>query len=150
MYKPFRYYKSHLHGYPCQWSFKDSTFPEINEFFKDCTEEDWKDPNNDNTSESARQAWGWILEEIEFALRFEYDNEKLADVDMDNPDYDKTYTETTDKQLKRSYTFEAWRASVDDPRYGKIKYDREDSEANMRRAQRGFELMGKYWMNLWD
>ena len=36
----FRYYKGHLHGYPCQWSFKNSIFPEINEFFKDCTEED--------------------------------------------------------------------------------------------------------------
>jgi len=40
--------------------------------------------------------------------------------------------------------------ATNDPRYGKTKYDRATSEANMHKAQRGFELMGKYWMNLWD
>ncbi|HNY17978.1 MAG TPA: hypothetical protein PK542_06010 [Treponemataceae bacterium] len=150
MYKPFRYYKNHLHGYPCQWSFRDSSFPEINEFFKDCTEEDWNDPRNDKTSDAAQKAWDWVLGEIEYALRFEYDNEKPDYVEINNPDYDKAHTIAVDRKLKRDFTFESWLSAMDDPRYGKTKYDRATSEANMRRAQRGFELMGKYWMNLWD
>lgn len=150
MYKPFLYYKNNLHGYPYQQSFKDSTFPEINEFFKDCTESDWEDPNNANTSDAARKAWAWVLGEIEFALKYEYDDEESDYIEMINPDYDKKYTDAIDKQLKREYTFESWRVAHDDPRYGKYKYDRTTSEANTKRAMRGFELMGKYWMNLWD
>ncbi len=150
MYKPFCYYKNHLHGYPCQWSFRDSTVSEINEFFEDCTEEDWNDPCNAKTSGAACKAWDWVLGEIEYALRFEYDNEKLDYVEFENPNYDKAYTNAIDRQHKRDFKFESWRAAMDDPRYGKTKYDRVTSEANIRRVQRGFELMGKYWMNLWD
>jgi len=150
MYKPFLYYKNHLNGYPCQHCFKDSAFPEINELFKDCTESDWENPNNAKTSDAAQKAWDWILGEIEFALKYEYDDEESAHVETDNPDYDKAYTDASNKNLKRNFNCESWLATFDDPRYGKEKYDITTSEANTKRAMRGFELMGKYWMNLWD
>lgn len=150
MYKPFRYYKNHLHGYPCQDIFKNSPYPEINDFFNYCTQEDWEEPSNTKTSDAAQKAWNWVLDEIEFAMRFEYDDEELDYVERDNPNYDKDHTEIIDKLLQKNYSFEAWREAFADPRYGKKKYDRETSQANTQRAMRGFELMGKYWMNLWD
>lgn len=150
MYKPFLYYKNHLHGYPCQHSFKDSAIPEIKDLFIECTEKDWEDPNNANTSDAAQKAWAWVLGEIEFALKYEYDDEELDFVEIQNPDYDKVYTDTFDKQLKRNFSYQAWRDAFDDPRYGIKKHDRVASEANIKRAMRGFELMGKFWMNLWD
>ena len=121
MYKPFRYYKNHLHGYPNPYSFKDSTYPEIKDIFNDCTVKDWEEPNNDKMADAAQKAWDWVLGEIEFALKYEYDDEELDYVEMNNPDYDRTYTDGINKHLKREFEYDSWRKSVDDPRYGKKK-----------------------------
>jgi len=148
MYKPFIYYKNNLHGYPCQDSFKDSLYPEIRVFFKDCTNEDWENPNNENTSQAAQKAWDWILGEIEFALKFEIDDEPL--IEFHNPNYNKIYTKEIDRQFRKELTFEQWQKAMDDPRYGKTKFDHEATLENQKRVMRGFELMGRYWMHLWD
>lgn len=150
MYRPFVYYKNHLHGYPYQQDFKDSTYPEIRQFFNDCTSEDWEDPNNTKTSEAAEKAWNWVLGEIEFALKFEYDYEVADFIEVNNPNFDKEYTRKIDRQFKKNVSFSKWRQAMDTPRYGKTKYDTAASTENRKRAMLGFELMGKYWMNLWD
>jgi len=150
MYKPFLYYKNHLHGYPCQHSFKDSVYPEIRVFFNECTKEDWENPNNKNISQASQKAWTWVLGEIEFALKFEYDDEIANHIEVHNPDYDKKYTTEIDGQIKKELTYLEWQKAKKDPRYGNTKYDPEASAENRKRAMRGFELMGKYWMNLWD
>lgn len=74
------------------------------------------DPNNAKTSDAASKARDWVVGGIESALRFEYDNEKLDYVEIDNPDYNQAHTNAIDRQLKRNYTFESWRVAMEPPR----------------------------------
>ena len=85
--------------------------------------------NEWDTDDNFHKRWDWVLDEMIWALT------EHANGDGDIKFFD--HSEVNDEADLME-------------QISKIKWDREGLEAYEARKQRGFELFGKYFQNLWD
>lgn len=82
-----------------------------------------------DTDDNTHKRWDWVLDEMIWAMT-DHANGNGDDEFYDHSDFD--YSANIMEQI------------------AKIKVDREGLDAYNKRKQRGFELFGKYFQNLWN
>jgi hypothetical protein len=138
----------HKHGIPCsiQDEEKDRFIAMGYEWSDDTMSFSDKVIDGKTAYERASEIWQKIIDEIYFALDHAA-YEKDDDCQVPNPLYNPNQ-----KEFFHSEPIEGSDASTmifhDD--YGKTKLDMDLYRAKEERVQKGLELMGKYWRNLWD
>ena len=89
----------------------------------------FRSPNNGYTDNTVHERWAWVMDEMIWAFE-----QKVRD-DDEEKFYDHSGVDHS-ADLNTQVT--------------QMKVDRESLEAHQKRKQRGFELFGKYYQNLWD
>jgi hypothetical protein len=95
----------------------------------------------------SEEIWQYIINEICFALEYcAYEDD--TDCEVPNPLYNPEQKEVF--HFVPCEDRPGFSEMIHHDDYGKTIIDRDLQKAKMERVQKGLELMGKYWMNLWD